>query len=213
MRTATRRTGKSSAVFWKRNNQRLEAIIKNELSGARQRKYDNYSRTDYPTIIDRLYDDDVLTKTARDKSIDLHRMFMSYKSRRKPVTNEVVANARVLDKQLTRSSVLAVSCETSVSQKREQPALAQHPNHIRQAISRVPMPGTPMAHQTDKRELSIRGYARETALCVDLPLSAVEEQILAELKTCTSESLEVLQRLLRSVREHRQIVAGFTKPN
>jgi hypothetical protein len=68
-----------------------------------------------------------------------------------------------------------------------------------------------MADQIDNRELSIRGYARETALCVDLPLSAVEEQILAELQTCGSECAEVLRRLLRSVREHRHIVAGFTK--
>jgi hypothetical protein len=70
-----------------------------------------------------------------------------------------------------------------------------------------------MADQIDKREHSIRGYARETALCVDLPLSAVEDQILTELLTCSSECAKVLQRLLRSVREHRQIVAGFTKLN
>jgi hypothetical protein len=70
-----------------------------------------------------------------------------------------------------------------------------------------------MANHTDRRELSIRGYARETALCVDLPLSAVEEQILSELETCGSECAGILQRVLRSVREHRRIVAGFTKPN
>jgi hypothetical protein len=73
------------------------------------------------------------------------------------------------------------------------------------------MPGTPVADQIDKRERSIRGYARETALCVDLPLSVLEDQILAELQTCSRECAELLQRLLRSVREHRQIVEGFTK--
>jgi len=87
-------------VIWKRNNQRLQAIINNELTGARQRKYDNYPRTDYPFIINRLFEDGVLTQTARDKSIELHKMFMSYKSRRKPVTENVVADARILDKQL-----------------------------------------------------------------------------------------------------------------
>jgi hypothetical protein len=70
-----------------------------------------------------------------------------------------------------------------------------------------------MADQMDKRESSIRGYARETALCVDLPLSALEDQILAELRTCSSEGAELLQRLLRSIREHRQTVERFTKPN
>jgi len=69
-----------------------------------------------------------------------------------------------------------------------------------------------MADQIDKRERSIRGYTRETALCVDLPLSALEEQILTELRTCSS-CADVLQRLLRSVREHRQTIARFTKLN
>jgi hypothetical protein len=87
-------------AIWKRNNHRLEAIIKNKLAGARQRKYDNYPRTDYPFIIGHLFDDGVLGVTARDKSVELHKMFMSYKSRRKPVTDEVVGAARVLDKQL-----------------------------------------------------------------------------------------------------------------
>jgi len=70
-----------------------------------------------------------------------------------------------------------------------------------------------MADQIDKRERNIRGYARETALCVDLPLSALEEQILTELRSCSSECADLLQRLLGSVREHRQIVARFTKQN
>jgi len=70
-----------------------------------------------------------------------------------------------------------------------------------------------MANQIDEREHSIRGYARETALCVDLPLSAVEEQILTELQTCSGECAKVLEKLLRSVREHRRIVARFTNPN
>ena len=68
-----------------------------------------------------------------------------------------------------------------------------------------------MADEIDKRENSIRGYARETSLCVDLPLSDLEEQISAELRVCNSDCAEVLRRLLRSVREHRQIVARFTK--
>jgi hypothetical protein len=75
------------------------------------------------------------------------------------------------------------------------------------------MPGTQMADQIDNRERSIRGYARETALCVDLPLSALEEQILTELQTCRGNCAEVLQRLLRSVQEHRRLVARFTNLN
>jgi hypothetical protein len=57
-------------AIWKRNNQRLEAIIKDKLAGVRQRKYDNYPRTDYPLIIDRLFQDGALARTAHDKSIE-----------------------------------------------------------------------------------------------------------------------------------------------
>jgi hypothetical protein len=70
-----------------------------------------------------------------------------------------------------------------------------------------------MTDQIDQRERSIRGYTRETALCVDLPLSDLEEQISTELRTCSRDCAEVLRKLLRSVREHRQIVARFTKSN
>ena len=70
-----------------------------------------------------------------------------------------------------------------------------------------------MTDQIDKREHNIRGYTREIALCVDVPLSALEEQITNDLRTCSGDGAEVLRRLLRSVREHRQIVARLTKPN
>ena len=41
-----------------------------------------------------------MTKTARDKSLELHKMFMTYKTRRRPVSDQVMGNVRVLDKQL-----------------------------------------------------------------------------------------------------------------
>ena len=88
-------------AIWKRNNQRLETIIKERLVGAKQRKYDNYPRTNYPAIIDRLLQDNALRATAHEKSKELHRMFMSYKPRNRPVTDQVVAAARILDEQLT----------------------------------------------------------------------------------------------------------------
>jgi hypothetical protein len=89
-------------AIWKRNNQRLETIIRDRLVGAKQRKYDNYRRTNYPVIIDRLFQDNVLSATAHEKSKELHRVFMSYKPRNRPVTDEVVGAARVLDEQLSK---------------------------------------------------------------------------------------------------------------
>jgi len=68
-----------------------------------------------------------------------------------------------------------------------------------------------MTDRRDARELRIRGYARETALCVDLPLSALEDEILRELASSSADETEALKRLLNSVRAHRKLVADFTK--
>jgi len=86
-------------TLWRRNNQRLEAII-GGLSAAKQRRYAKYPRTDYPSIIEHLFEDLALSHTAREKSAELHKMFMSYKPRNRAVTDEVVAAARLLDEQL-----------------------------------------------------------------------------------------------------------------
>ena len=70
--------------------------------------------------------------------------------------------------------------------------------------------GAQMTDQVDYRETKIRGYAQETALCVDVPLAALEEQILGELQIGETGSSKPLIRLLESVREHRKILERFT---
>jgi ABC-type multidrug transport system fused ATPase/permease subunit len=87
-------------AIWRRNIERLESLIKDRLKGARKRKYDDYSRTNYGSIIDKLHSDDALSSTARDKSKELHSLFMSYKPRNRPVTDDVVASMRILDRLL-----------------------------------------------------------------------------------------------------------------
>lgn len=84
--------------LWRRNIERLESLIRDSLSGPRKKKYENYSRKNYAKIIDKLFEDQVLSGTARDYSKKLHDTFMSH--RRTPVTDEVLSSVRILDEQL-----------------------------------------------------------------------------------------------------------------
>lgn len=52
-------------------------------------------------------------------------------------------------------------------------------------------------------------YARETAMCVDLAYSAVEDDIGRELDAATHATRVVLLKLLRRVRERRAVLEEF----
>lgn len=55
------------------------------------------------------------------------------------------------------------------------------------------------------------GYARETALCVDLAYVAMEEDILAELDHGDCQDQAALCRLLRRLHERRAALGQFTE--
>lgn len=55
------------------------------------------------------------------------------------------------------------------------------------------------------------GYARETALCVDLAYVAMEEDILAELDRGNGQDPAALARILRRLRERRAVLGQFTE--
>lgn len=69
-----------------------------------------------------------------------------------------------------------------------------------------------MSASNSDRESRIRGYSAETAMCVDLPLSAIQEQIETELMSHDADKAAALARLLETVKMHRGIVAKFTRP-
>lgn len=54
------------------------------------------------------------------------------------------------------------------------------------------------------------GYARETALCVDLAYVAMEEDILAELDRNDGRDHAALARILKRLRERRAALGQFT---
>ena len=53
------------------------------------------------------------------------------------------------------------------------------------------------------------GYARETALCVDLAYVAMEEDVLAELDRSDGEDRAALARILTRLRERRAALRQF----
>ena len=58
-------------------------------------------------------------------------------------------------------------------------------------------------------EAKFAPYARETALCVDLAYSAVEEDIERELTAANDATREILLKILRRVRERRAVLEEF----
>jgi cobalamin biosynthesis Co2+ chelatase CbiK len=54
-------------------------------------------------------------------------------------------------------------------------------------------------------------YAAETAMCVDLALDAMEEDICAELEEADQATSAALNRLLNKLRERRTVLDEFTK--
>ena len=53
-------------------------------------------------------------------------------------------------------------------------------------------------------------YARETAICVDLALTAMEEDILTELAQASPLVQEALVRVLAKLRKRRELMTMFT---
>lgn len=54
-------------------------------------------------------------------------------------------------------------------------------------------------------------YARETAMCVDLALDAVEADVLAELDRLDASDRASLTRVLSKLRDRRKILDEFTR--
>ena len=55
------------------------------------------------------------------------------------------------------------------------------------------------------------GYARETAMCVDLAYTAVEQDIRAELHQASGGDSAALKRVLQRMRERREVLEAFSR--
>jgi hypothetical protein len=54
------------------------------------------------------------------------------------------------------------------------------------------------------------GYARETALCVDLAYIAMEQDLLTEIDRLDGQARDAFDRVLRRLRERRAALTEFT---
>ena len=64
----------------------------------------------------------------------------------------------------------------------------------------------------EMRESRIKGYAKETAMCVDVALAAIEDEVHQELERAPELAIASLRRVLDKLRAHRDIVRCFTAP-
>jgi len=55
-----------------------------------------------------------------------------------------------------------------------------------------------------------REHSKETAICVEMALNTVEDDIRNELETSGSQAADALNRVLEKLRERRKVLAKFT---
>jgi hypothetical protein len=88
--------------YWFSNGERLDAVIE-AIGNARIRsRFRRMPRTDYPAIINALANEGWISNSARGLSLELHREFLSHRSRRRPVTDSIVGAAATRDRLLAQ---------------------------------------------------------------------------------------------------------------
>jgi len=86
--------------FWFSNGERLDAVIEKIPNARKRSRFRRMPRTDYPGIINALADEGLISNSARKLSLELHREFMSHRSRKRIVTESIVGAARSRDAML-----------------------------------------------------------------------------------------------------------------
>jgi hypothetical protein len=110
--------------YWFANGERLDAIIESIPHARKRSRFRRMPRTDYPSIINALADERLISGAARDLSLALHREFMSHRSRKRPVTDSIVGAAESRDAILAHElgkGILGPSDPPSVQQGTSQP--------------------------------------------------------------------------------------------
>ena len=60
------------------------------------------------------------------------------------------------------------------------------------------------------KDARYREHSRETAICVEMAINTVEDDIRSELETSSSQAADALNRVLEKLRERRKVLAKFT---
>jgi hypothetical protein len=86
--------------FWNANGRRLDNVIERIPEKRRRAKFQRMPKTNYPAIINGLADEQLISEVAREASLNLHRVFMSYRPRNRKIPDSVVGQLAVYDAQL-----------------------------------------------------------------------------------------------------------------
>jgi hypothetical protein len=86
--------------YWNANGRRLDDVIERIPDKRRRTKFRRMPRTNYPAIINGLADERLISEVAREASLNLHRVFMSYRPRNRKIPDSVVGELAVYDAQL-----------------------------------------------------------------------------------------------------------------
>jgi len=86
--------------FWFANGERLDAVIERIPNSRVRSRFRRMPKTDYPSIIHALTEEGRISRAACELSLELHKEFLSHRSRKKPVTDSIVGAAQVRDAML-----------------------------------------------------------------------------------------------------------------
>ena len=86
--------------LWNNNGERLDSVIDRILDKRKRGKFQRMPRTNYTAIINALAEERYISEAARNASVQLHTIFMSYKPRNRKIPDEAVGSVEVLDRML-----------------------------------------------------------------------------------------------------------------
>lgn len=93
--------------LWNANGERLDEVIGNISDKRRRARFQKMPKTNYPAIINALADEKHINEAARNASLELHRIFMSFKPRNRKIPDDAVESVVVLDLMLAKEIQLS----------------------------------------------------------------------------------------------------------
>jgi hypothetical protein len=91
--------------YWRRNTRRIEYVIEQIRDGRTRLAYDRIPRTRYGRIVHKLQEAGLITEAAANASIELLKLFNSYRPKNRPVPNSITGTLQLLDQMLDKELV------------------------------------------------------------------------------------------------------------
>jgi hypothetical protein len=88
--------------FWNENGERIDRARESIKGKAMRKRISAMPRTNYPAIIEELAKYGIIGEVAREKSLNLHKMFMQHRRRKHAVPDAIVGDMDVLNQMLRK---------------------------------------------------------------------------------------------------------------